>query len=285
MRIGDKTPGASNVQAPILVTRPEPDATRWVARLCSHRLPVSALPLIVIEPLPEATAITAARMNLAGYAAVMFVSRAAVTHFLGVAPALPWPEGVRAWATGRGTMEALLQASVPPDQVEAPEPGSPQFDSEALWQRVGAQVRPGLPYLIVRGLDALAPTNGKSADGSGAADDASAGSGRDWLTSRLLEHGARVERLAVYRRALPIWDPATRRRAEAAASDGTIWLFTSAQAVTHLRTLLPGQDWTAARALATHRRVADAARAAGFGAVATTRPDLESLIASIKSLQ
>lgn len=273
------------MQVPILVTRPEPDAARWVAGLSAHGLRVSALPLIAIRPQPDSSAITAARTNLGGYDAVMFVSRAAATHFLAGATTPVWPEGVRAWATGRGTVEAIVQAGVPAHQVDAPEPGSVQFDSEALWERVGGQVRPGQSYLIVRGMDAMPLSTDTAPADAGAAEEATAGSGRDWLTAQLLDRGARVDRVAVYARALPDWDPATRRRAVAAASDRTIWLFTSAQALAHLRELLPGQDWGRARALATHRRVADAARAAGFGAVATTRPDLESVVASIESFQ
>ena len=55
-------------------------------------------------------------------------------------------------------------------------------------------------------------------------------------------------------------------------------------AVRHLQQCLPGQGWQRARAIATHPRIAEAALAAGFGAVHGARPTLEAVAASIKSL-
>ncbi|MGJ4749178.1 hypothetical protein ACQV5M_22630, partial [Leptospira sp. SA-E8] len=44
--------------------------------------------------------------------------------------------------------------------------------------------------------------------------------------------------------------------------------------IRNLRRLLPRQDWRQARALATHARIAQAAREAGFGQVEISRPAL-----------
>jgi uroporphyrinogen-III synthase len=63
-----------------------------------------------------------------------------------------------------------------------------------------------------------------------------------------------------------------------------VWLFSSSEAVAHLRSLAPGQSWSRACALATHPRIAQAARAAGFGVVCESRPTMAELIASIESL-
>ena len=49
-------------------------------------------------------------------------------------------------------------------------------------------------------------------------------------------------------------------------------------------TALPDQDWGQARALVTHPRIAQAARAAGFGSVQECRPALADVVASIESL-
>ncbi|MEG2631782.1 MAG: uroporphyrinogen-III synthase, partial [Comamonas sp.] len=46
---------------------------------------------------------------------------------------------------------------------------------------------------------------------------------------------------------------------------------------------LPGTDWRQARALATHPRIAAAARQAGFGLVQECRPSLNDVAASIES--
>ena len=55
------------------------------------------------------------------------------------------------------------------------------------------------------------------------------------------------------------------------------------QAVRALRAALPGQSWAQARALATHPRIAAAARKAGFGLVCESRPTLPDVLASLNS--
>ena len=84
----------------------------------------------------------------------------------------------------------------------------------------------------------------------------------------------------MYRRAVPAWTPAQRQRMQAAQTDGSCWLFSSSEAVANLPT---GLRWDTARALATHPRIAQAARQAGFGRVQETRPTLAEVVASIKS--
>ena len=76
----------------------------------------------------------------------------------------------------------------------------------------------------------------------------------------------------------------SRDLATAASRDGSIWLFSSSEALAHLRGLLPAVDWHAARAVATHERIAQAAREAGFGRVGLASPRLADLVASIESL-
>jgi len=71
---------------------------------------------------------------------------------------------------------------------------------------------------------------------------------------------------------------------QVAAADGTVWLFSSSEAVTNLCTLAAGQCWRLARAVATHPRIAQAAGAAGFAVVCESRPALVDLLASIESL-
>ncbi|HRN07925.1 MAG TPA: uroporphyrinogen-III synthase, partial [Ottowia sp.] len=174
----------------------------------------------------------------------------------------------RAWSPGPGTTAALLQAGWPAARIDAPADDAPQFDSESLWARVATQVQPGTRVLIVRGA---------GSDGVAA--------GRDWLVAQLTAAGARVDQVAAYRRLAPTLDVAQRTRATAAAADGTLWLFSSSEAIINLRQCLPDVDWRAARALVTHPRIGDAARAAGFGAVHDTRPTLDAVAASIESMQ
>lgn len=236
---------------------------RWVEGLRSQGLEAEALPLIAISPVLEACALDAAWQGLNARAAVMFVSGNAVTHFF-ADRSRPWPAAVRALATGPGTAAALRRCGVPAEGVDAPPEAAAQFDSEALWAHIGHRPWQGRRVLIVRG------------QGDGEA----ASSGRDWLAGQLRQAGAEVDLLAVYRRSAPAFTPEQQQRMHRAQTDGSVWLLSSSEAVRHLPAEL---DWTGARALATHARIAQALRAAGFGQVQETRPTLADVAASIKS--
>ena len=255
-----------------LVTRPEPEARRWADQLCAGGIEAEALPLIEIIPPVDSQPVRQAWALLGSYAAVMFVSAHAVEQFFEQKPHLPsvqWSQNAIntvAWATGPGTGRALFLAGLAPQQIEMPGADAPQFDSEALWLRVGAQVRPGQRVLIVRGADA----QGMEA-------------GRDWLGEQLRRAGVQVDRVLAYQRGVPVWSHAQLARAGAAVNDGTVWLFSSSEAIANLLDRLPGRDWSAARAVATHPRIAASARRAGFGVVCESRPTLEAVMSSIKS--
>lgn len=252
----------------VFVTRPEQEARRWVDGLIQRGFDAQAVPLIAILPVQNAAPLQAAWERLAGCRAAMFVSGNAVRHFFAAAPAgRPWPAATRAWATGAGTLSALLASGVPPECVDAPPADAAQFDSETLWAQAGVQVRPGDRVLIVRGGDA-----------------AGAATGRDWLADRLAAAGAIVDTVASYRRAAPVLDQRQRARVEAGA-DGGVWLFSSSEAIGHLGSLFPALSWDGARAVATHPRIAQAARDAGFGVVCESRPSLDSVTAVLESFR
>jgi uroporphyrinogen-III synthase len=63
------------------------------------------------------------------------------------------------------------------------------------------------------------------------------------------------------------------------------WLFSSSQAIANLLTLEPRADWSGARAVATHPRIAESARSAGFGVVCESRPGLDAVIAALESFR
>ena len=170
-------------------------------------------------------------------------------------------------APGPGTVAALLAAGVPAERIDAPAAEAGQFDSEALWAVVRGLPWAGRRVLILRGQSAGA--------------EPAAGAGRDWLARQLSAAGAVPEFLAVYRRSAPLFSAQQHRTMAAAASDGSIWLFSSSEAVGHL----PPGDWSRARAVATHPRIAEAVRAAGWGVVVASRPELDDIVASIESMQ
>jgi uroporphyrinogen-III synthase len=253
----------------VIVTRPAAEAARWVHELGARGIDARALPLIEITPEPLAGALARAREQLGGYHAAMFVSANAAHGFLGQ-KALPVLTAIntRAWSTGPGTTRAVLDAGWPAARVDAPPADAAQFDSEALWACVQDQIRPRLRVLIVRG---------SAADGRPA--------GRNWLAEQLHAADVVVEQVAAYRRIAPALDGAQLARAVAAAHDGSLWLFSSSEAIANLCAALPRQDWSAATALATHPRIAQAAREAGFGAVCDTRPTLDAVAALIDHSQ
>ena len=268
----------------VIVTRVQPQAGLWVQKLAPVHDAV-ALPLIETRGLSDPAALISAWQHWADYAAVMFVSSHAVNYFFESKPVVVQVKygsdtlKTRAWATGPGTRDALLSQGMPADLVDSPPAERGQFDSEALWQQVHNQIEPGARVLIVRG-----DTRG---DDDPVATDASSGGvpgvGRDWLAQCLQAAGAQVDFVVAYRRGTPVWSPAELSLAVAAAADGSVWVFSSAEALDNLQTLMPTQDWAKARAVATHPRIAAAARQLGFGVVSESRPTLPSVLASIES--
>jgi uroporphyrinogen-III synthase len=262
----------------VIVTRPDHDARAWVRDLLASGHDAVALPLIQIGAIDDVTPVVNAWSRLHAYVGVMFVSGNAVDYFFSAQPssAIGFDKGAalktRAWATGPGTSRALLRAGVDPGRVDAPALDAAQFDSENLWHRVSDQIHAGDRVLIVRG--------GDGASGS----HASAGLGRDWFANRLASVGAVADFVATYQRSSPSFSVADEALAHDAAEDGAIWLLSSTEAVANLKTWLPEQSWSRARALATHPRIALAAEVAGFGVVQESRPTLSGVLASIESM-
>ncbi|MCX7257803.1 MAG: uroporphyrinogen-III synthase [Polaromonas sp.] len=274
----------------VIVTRPERDALHWVAQLQQSGFAAEALPLIEIAPASgdaNQQALRQAWGALPDYAACLFVSGHAVENFFkgnpalvqgggsGLSPelsALDLPPGLRCMAPGPGTVAALVAAGVPEAQIDAPALDATQFDSEALWQVVGQRDWTAKRVLVVRG---------QSPGGQGAS------SGRDWITRQWQAAGAQVDFVGVYQRQAPVFNQARLQRAQEASADGSVWLFSSSEALANLLGLpgLQDVDWGGASAIATHPRIEDAVRAAGWGVVIASRPALEDIRVSLASLK
>ncbi|GKS74205.1 uroporphyrinogen-III synthase [Acidovorax sp. SUPP950] len=279
MSLAARTPPARRA----IVTRPERDAAQWVVALHARGIEATALPLIAIAGCSHPDAVAAlrrAREGFGDYRAVMFVSANAVRYFFeSNRPPAHDPLGhtaikTRAWSPGPGTAQALRDSGMPAARIDQPAATAGQFDSESLWERVQPQVQPGDRILIVRGAQGEA---------DGPSDAAQGGTGREWLAQQIAAAGGQVEFVAAYERAAPQLTPAQQALATQAATDGSLWLFSSSEAIAHLAAALPGQDWREARALVTHPRIAQAADALGFGAVRQCRPALDDVVASIES--
>ncbi|MFC7408409.1 uroporphyrinogen-III synthase [Hydrogenophaga atypica] len=244
----------------VVVTRPADEAGPWQTALEQHGFMTLMLPLIDVAGMPDV-----AMPPLAGFDAVMWVSGNAVRFFLPAVVAR-WPSGLRCWAPGPGTAQALRVGGVPAHLIDEPAVDAPQFDSEALWAVVSHQMAPGKRVLLVRGR-----SQGVAA----------ASSGREWLLQQCAAASAEVVVLPVYERRCPVWRAEEAAEAALAAVDGSVWLFSSGEAVGYLQTLLPGQDWRQTPAVATHPRITLALEKAGFARVRTVRPTVQSVVEAL----
>jgi uroporphyrinogen-III synthase len=266
----------------LIVTRPAPEAQTWVDVLREQGWPAHALPLIHIGE-PEAVGhqdrLRHWRAHWPQADALLFVSGAAVSHFFagGVAPP-PANLKTRFWAPGPGTARLLAQAlaarGIGAERIDAPPADAAQFDSEHLWPQVASQVQPGRLVLIVRGA-----SHEKNAPDAAEV----AGHGRDWLIQQCRSLGASVEGCVAYERRPPVLTPADEALIRASAEPGNAWLFSSSEALRPLMALRPEVDWSQAMALGTHLRIAETARAAGFGQVLVTRPALSDVMRTLES--
>jgi uroporphyrinogen-III synthase len=265
-----------------IVTRPAGQAAQWVEGLSAQGIAAHSFPLIDITDALSPQQRQALHQRAAQADVCMWVSANAVSYFFkpnqavaqqniagsainSVASNVLQKTALRHWATGPGTVAALVQHGVPLAQIDAPDAHAAQWDSETLWQRVAGQVKPGSAVWILRGNDVGTPS-----------------ASRDWLANQVRLAGATVEFAAVYERRAPQFSAEQRAWAQLAARDGSVWVFSSSQALTHL----PGVEggWQHARCIATHERIAQAARAKGFAVVCTSRPTMEDVVRSIKSM-
>ena len=254
----------------VLVTRPVEQARAWVRDLRADGVDAVAAPLIVIAEAPDPAAVDAAWAGIDAWSMLVFVSPNAVSQFFSRRPAGgQWPAQLRAAAPGPGTGALLLEQGVPAERLVEPDTDAENFDSESLWQQLNGSSWLGARVLIVRG------------EG-----------GRGWLADRLREAGAEVQSLAAYRRAEAVPDAAARQAMQKALAQPAehLWFFSSSEAVSNLLLLqLLAEDelrsaLKRSRALATHPKIAETVRAAGFGTVLQSRPGLPEVFACIQSV-
>ena len=276
----------------VIVTRPETDAQAWLDAIQKAGHEAVYLPLIEIGPAPDTQAVDLAWQQWPRWQAVMFVSAQAVRMFFAQRP---MQAGPRFWATGPGTRQALIEAGVAANAIDVPNADSAQFDSEALWQVVSPSLKKQVPVLIVRGNEDALDSNPTLTANAHANANANSnpsnnqpvnpqGVGRDWLAQQIIQAGASVEFVVAYSRRPPQWSAPQLEIAKQAAFDGSVWCFSSSQAVLHLQAQLPNVQWNKACCVATHARIAQTARDVGFVHVVQTRPVLSDVLASLESL-
>lgn len=248
----------------LLVTRPAAQAAEWVGWLHARGVDAQALPLIGISAPDDATPVRAAWAGLPNHRLAVFVSPNAAEQFFALRPpGLAWPEATLAGSPGPGTSRTLRGLGVPTACIGEPAADAAQFDSESLWRQLKSRDWRGASVLIVRGE-----------------------SGRDWLADTLRAQGASVDFVTAYERGAPRLDAreAELLRAARASPQAQVWMFSSSESIAQLETLAPGADWHGATALATHPRIAQRAREAGFGRVLECRPSLDAVVACLQSI-
>lgn len=250
----------------LLLTRPRPQCAAWLARLAELGVDAAALPLIEILPARDAVPVAAAWAAMPAVDLAVFVSPNAVEQFFAHAGGAGWPERTLAACVGPGSAQALAEHGVPVGQIVQPAADALSLDSEHLWEQLAPRRDwAGARVLLLRG------------DG-----------GREWLAERLAAAGAHVDAVTVYHRTVPRLDAAEQALLAAVCDHPLryVWLFSSAEAVSHLQGLQGPQRMPLAgqRAIATHARIAEAARAAGFEPVVLARPAPEAVTLALKGL-
>ena len=143
-----------------------------------------------------------------------------------------------------------------------PDPKAGNFDSEGLWEELQFRPWAGRRVLVVRGEE-----------------------GRDWLADALRARGAEVDFIAAYRRCAPRLATAEVALLNDAIAEpeSHVWHFSSSEAVGYLgllaRRLQPPPDWSHSRAIASHPRIVQSARDAGFGQVQQVEPNVQAVAA------
>ena len=231
--------------AGILITRPARQAAGLARRIDAlGGIPI-VFPAIVILPPADAQALARAHAALSGYDIAVFVSANAVEY--GAPDPGRWPAGLRAFAPGPGTAEALADVGIGDVRVPAT-----TFDSDGLLALPELAQLAGKRVLILRG------------DG-----------GREQLGDALGARGAQVDYVACYRREKPSSGAAGLAEAFAQRRIDAVTI-TSSEGLDNLWALLDEATrglWRRGPTFVPHPRIAEHARALGLGAVETAGGD------------
>jgi uroporphyrinogen-III synthase len=246
----------------IVVTRPEEPGRALTAALNERGAGALWLPAFDLVAPSDPEVARRTLREVGRYDLAVFVSPAAVQATAALREGA-WPEDTTIAAVGPATRRAVTELLRPSARVRvvAPDGGGEEGGSEALWHALeAAGVRPR-EVLLLR-----------------------AASGREWLTERFTQDGARVDALAVYerRRHRLSWDE--QAHWAACAAHGFDSVFTSSEAVDAVEGMLAGiaGAWEALKcgtAVASHPRIATRLQQAGFARVVVAAAQADAIIA------
>jgi uroporphyrinogen-III synthase len=246
-----KTPSTNTgplASAHVLITRPVMPASRTAQRIAALGATPYVFPTTIIEAPSDARPLKDALVNIDRYYAAIFVSPSAAEMTISPlgAPAIRLPDALHVFAPGPGTAEELQLRGV--DEVTMP---TSSFDSEGLLELPALQASAikGKRIAIFRGND-----------------------GRELLRETLTKRDALVDAITAYHRRAPNTPPAglielLRSKKLTAISA------MSSDAVTNLLHVLPKDEQANATSLplyASHERIAETAKNAGFRNVVLT---------------
>ncbi len=244
----------------IVVTRPREQAGSLCAAIRAAGGEPVLFPVLEIGPAPDPGPLEAIAERLDAFDVAFFVSPNAVRHALDVLLARrSWPPALRVATVGKGSERVLHEYGF--SDVIAPQAG---FDSEAViaLPAFAADAVAGRRILIFRG------------DG-----------GRDLLGDTLRARGATVEFVTCYRRHCPEVDPAPFVAAARVGQFDAL-LLTSSEGVRNLAAMVGEDGMVSLRTItvfASHPRIAENAREAGFGTIVDTPAGDDGLLRALAS--
>jgi uroporphyrinogen-III synthase len=243
----------------IVVTRPREQSAALAARIRAAGGEALVFPAIEIEDLPDPAPVHALADRLEELDLAIFVSPSAVHKALALLRARrgtrPWPVRLRVAAIGAGSRAALEREGFV--DVIAPHSGA---DSEALLALAELADVAGRRIVILRG------------EG-----------GRERLGEALAARGARVERVACYRRSRPAADPEALQQAWARGAVHAVAV-SSGEGLENLRAMLgeAGARWLRQTPLfVPHARVAAQAARLGIREAIVAGPGDRELVAGL----
>jgi uroporphyrinogen-III synthase len=277
----------------VVLTRPQLESHTWIEQIRASGFSAVNWPLIDIVAHTEQDTLDLLVSSLTQYKALMFVSSSAVEHFTdhNELKRMLISSDAACWATGPGTAQTLMRLGIKPARILTPSLNAKQFDSKHLWLEIKDTVRPKDQVLFVKGLDQeaelqsdISVTSSQPLQACQQAPTPSP-SGSNWLIQQLQDAGLTVQSIHVYSRTPPVWSEEQKALAKEALKNQTVWIFSSSVAIQNLALLLPDQDWSSARAIATHDRIAEKAKQVGWGVVLTSRPTPNDVLTLLKSIE
>ncbi len=247
---------------PVLVTRPEGQARELGERIAAAGFKPLYTPLMTIEAFPEpSTEQRQLLLDLCHFEHVIFVSRNAIRHGMAWIEDF-WPQlpaGIHWYTVGSSSAAALAEYGLEVLQPQG------DMNSEGLLALPELSSVAGQRVLIVKG------------EG-----------GRQHLRETLQARGARVEELAVYRRALPAYGPGELAE-RISAGQVKVVLLSSGEALDNMMSLLGTAGQARAREcilIAPGARAAAAAARAGFTRVVEARNATDdAMLAALTTLR